>query len=351
MPASFATLSDLLTHRYDDIIDVRSPAEFAEDHVPGAINLPALSNEERARVGTIYKQVAPFEARKVGAALVARNVATHLETVLKDRDGSWRPLVYCWRGGQRSGSVATILKAVGWRAETVEGGYQSFRSLIHAALYETPLLHRVILLDGYTGTAKTDVLHRLGALGVQVLDLEGMSGHRGSILGGLAADQPSQKSFETAIACRLAALDPARPIVMEAESSKIGERIIPPAIWTAMKCAPRIEITAPIEARATYLVEDYADIIARRDDLTRRLNVLRQHCGAKVVDHWLTLLETGAHAALARALMEDHYDPSYARSRARGAHPTLATLTARDLTPPDRDALARQIADIITAEG
>ena len=105
MPKHFDTLSQLLAHGYDEVIDVRSPAEFAKDHIPGAINLPALSNEERARVGTIYTQVAPFEARKIGAALVAHNVARHLETELADRDGGWQPLVYCWRGGDRGRHV------------------------------------------------------------------------------------------------------------------------------------------------------------------------------------------------------------------------------------------------------
>ena len=351
MPQSFVTLTDLLSHGYDAVIDVRSPAEFAEDHVPGAINLPALSNEERARVGTIYTQVAPYEARKIGAALVARNVARHLDTALKDHDGSWRPLVYCWRGGQRSGSVATILRAVGWRTETISGGYQSYRRLVHAVLYTVPVPHRFILLDGYTGTAKTDLLHRLGRMGVQVLDLEGMAEHRGSILGGHSADQPSQKAFETALACRLALLDPARPVLLEAESSKIGERIIPPMVWAAMKQAPRIEILAPIDARATYLVGAYADIIARRDDLTKRLNVLRHHRGGEVVEGWLALLEKGAITDLARALMRDHYDPSYAKSRAAHTIRVLAKVTAQDLTPPDREDLARKIAGIVRAPG
>lgn len=351
MPRSFATLVDLLTHGHDDVIDVRSPGEFAEDHIPGAINLPAFSNAERARVGTIYTQVAPFEARKMGAAMVARNVARHLETDLKDRDGGWCPLVYCWRGGQRSGSVATILQAVGWRTDTIAGGYKSYRRLVHAVVYDIPVPHRFILLDGYTGTAKTDLLHRLGALGVQVLDLEGMAGHRGSILGGQAADQPSQKAFESAIACRLARLDPARPVLLEAESSKIGERLVPPTVWAQMKQAPRIEITAPIDARAAYLVDAYADVIAQRESLIRRLDILRAHRGSRVVDHWLALLDAGETVALARALMQDHYDPSYAKSRAAHAPPVLAGVEARDLTPPDRDALARRIAAIVMAEG
>ena len=186
MKTSFASLTDILDHGFDTVIDVRSPAEFAEDHVPGAINLPALSNEERARVGTIYVQEAPFKARKIGAALVARNVAGHLDGPMKDMAGSWRPLVYCWRGGQRSGSFASILTQIGWRAEVIEGGYQSYRNLVHDVLYKEAVTHRLILLDGNTGTAKTDILHRLRRLGVQVLDLEGLANHRGSLLGVMA---------------------------------------------------------------------------------------------------------------------------------------------------------------------
>ncbi|MCL4153006.1 UNVERIFIED_CONTAM: hypothetical protein GTU68_052311 [Idotea baltica] len=253
MPTAFSTLNDILNHGFDTVIDVRSPAEFAEDHVPGAINLPALSNEERARVGTIYVQETPFKARKIGAALVARNVAAHLDGPLKDMDGGWQPLVYCWRGGQRSGSFASILSQIGWRAEVVEGGYQSYRNLVHDALYETALPHRLILLDGNTGTAKTDILHRLNALGVQVLDLEGLANHRGSLLGAMEGGQPAQKGFETALACALDALDPKRPVLVEAESSKVGARIVPPSLWSAMKAAPRIEIDAPLDARAQYL--------------------------------------------------------------------------------------------------
>ncbi|TVP73445.1 MAG: tRNA 2-selenouridine(34) synthase MnmH [Rhodobacteraceae bacterium] len=348
MPRCFASLAHLLDHGHDDVIDVRSPAEFALDHIPGAINLPALSDTERAQVGTIYKQVAPFEARKVGAALVARNVARHLETVLRDRGGDWQPLVYCWRGGQRSGSVATILSAVGWRAQTLAGGYQSYRRLVQTALYDVPLAHRLILLDGYTGTAKTDILHRLGDLGLQVLDLEGMAQHRGSILGGREHPQPSQKAFESALACRLARLDPARPVLVEAESSKIGARIIPPMLWDAMKHAPRIEITVPQDARARYLLGEYHDILARREDLAARLNALRPHRDGRMIAHWLDLLAAGDDLALAEALIRDHYDPSYAKSRANHTFAVIALMDAPDLSPASRDALAQRIAARIT---
>lgn len=344
MKATFATLSDVLNHGFDTVIDVRSPAEFAEDHVPGAINLPALSNEERAEVGTMYVQIAPFEARKIGAAKVARNVAAHLEGPLKEMDGSWRPLVYCWRGGQRSGSFASILTQIGWRAEVIEGGYQTFRNLVHDALYEQPVPHRFVLLDGNTGTAKTDVLHRLAARGVQVLDLEGLANHRGSLLGSLEDDQPAQKGFETALACALEGLDPTSPVIVEAESSKVGERIIPPSVWAKMKAAPRIEIEAPLDARAAYLVQAYADLQDDRARFAAKLEILRRHRGG-LVDRWLALLEAGNLHGLAQALMEDHYDPSYRAGRARHGSDVLHRFEVSSLGQAHRDGLADRIAE------
>lgn len=343
MALRFKTLSELLDTEFDTVIDVRSPAEFAEDHVPGAINLPALSNAERARVGTIYTQVSPFDARKIGAALVARNVAAHLEGPLKDKDGSWRPLLYCWRGGQRSGSVATILKAVGWRAETIEGGYQSYRRLVHAVLYEADLPCPVVLLDGNTGTAKTALLPLLVARGVQVIDLEGLAGHRGSLLGSVG-EQPAQKAFESALAAQIVRLDPSRPVLLEAESSKIGARILPPKLWEAMKEAPRIEISAPVAARAAFLQEAYADMVEAPERMARALEPLRQYRGHARVDAWQKMLRDGDFLSLARALIEEHYDPAYARSRAAHDPRFLARVSVDRLDAPGRAALADKVA-------
>eukprot|EP00903_Cladosiphon_okamuranus_P016431 g15152.t1 len=227
MPLALPPLPDLPRLGFDDIIDVRSPAEFAEDHMPGAISLPVLSNEERARVGTIYKQVDPFAARKVGAALVSRNAAAHIEGPLADRNGGWRPLVYCWRGGQRSGSFAVILNQIGWRAEVVEGGYRAYRRMVAAMLHDDLLPWSPVLIDGNTGTAKTRLLHHLAAQGAQVVDLEALAEHRGSLFGGLSGPQPAQKMFESRLAGALAGLDPARPVYLEAESNKIGDILIP----------------------------------------------------------------------------------------------------------------------------
>lgn len=345
MPIAFDSFTALLNHGFDTVIDVRSPAEFAEDHIPGAINLPALSNAQRAQVGTIYKQVSPFDGRKVGAAMVAHNVADHIAGPLSAKDGAWRPLVYCWRGGQRSGSFAMILSQIGWRAQTIQGGYQSFRKLVHATLYDQEIPHKFILLDGNTGTAKTAILAQLKTQGVQVIDLEGLAGHRGSLLGATPAGQPSQKAFETNLAMALTALDPARPVLIEAESSKIGRIVIPPQVWRPMCAAPRIMIAAPLSARAEFLTQAYADIIADPETFRTQLNPLRTYRSHALVDHWNTLLDNKDFNTLAASLMQDHYDPAYAKSRGQHDHIELATLTTDRLDP----AGIAQIADQIMA--
>ena len=342
-----ATLSQLLRPGFDTVIDVRSPAEYAEDHIPGAINLPAFSNEERARVGTIYKQQSPFLARKVGAAILARNVAGHIETALADRDGGWRPLVYCWRGGQRSGAFATILSQIGWRTETVAGGYKTYRRLVVSLLYERPFPAPVVLLDGNTGTAKTAVIGRLTDVGVQALDLEAMAGHRGSALGG-QGDQPSQKMFESRLAQAVADLDPARPVVVEAESSRIGRLNLPPTLFGAMQGAPRVVLSAPVAARAAYLARAYADVLADRAAFAARLDRLIGLQGRAQVAEWQRLLDEGADKAVAADLIERHYDPAYARARRGGeSAPVLARIEADSLDDAGIAALARSVAGTV----
>ncbi len=347
MPQSFPTLSDFYGHGFDTLIDVRSPAEFAEDHVPGAISLPALSNDERAEVGTIYVQDSPFRARKIGAALVARNVASHLEGPLADKDGGWRPLIYCWRGGQRSGSFASILSQIGWRAQTVEGGYRSYRRLVAGMLHDTPLPHRLVLLDGNTGTAKTDLLHRLASRGVQVVDLEGLAAHRGSLFGAVARPQPAQKAFESLLAHAFTGLDPARPVVVEAESSKIGELLVPPSVWTAMRGAKRIRVAAPLDARARYLARAYADLTAEPEALAGTIRQLVPYQGREQVEAWLQMAAEGAFAPLAGELMRVHYDPRYSKWRGKHDHDELAVIEAPDLEDADLDRAADRIAEVV----
>lgn len=342
MAITLTSLADLATHGFDDIIDVRAPAEFAEDHLPGAISLPVLDDEERARVGTIYKQVSPFSARKIGAALVAKNAAMHLQGPLADKPGGWRPLVYCWRGGQRSGSFATILGQIGWRVETLAGGYKAWRGLVVREVYDTPVRAPVVVLDGNTGSAKTEVLNLLPGFGVQVIDLEGLARHRGSLFGAVGP-QPSQKAFEGALALALAGLDPSRPVVVEAESSKIGNCRLPPQVWKAMVAAPRVAIAAPRAARASYLARAYADLTSDPGRLAQTVALLKPLHAGEVIEGWLALAASGDHVSLADSLMERHYDPRYGKHRARMAVP-LAEVTVDNLAPEALPAVADRVA-------
>lgn len=341
MPIDLTSLNDLARLPFDEVIDVRAPSEYAEDHIPGALNLPVLSDAERALVGTTYVREDRFKARRTGAALVARNAAAHLEGPLADRPGGWRPLVYCWRGGQRSGSFAAILGQIGWRVDTIRGGYKSYRRLVVQALYDTPIAARVILIDGGTGTAKTRLLAHLADKGAQVLDLEGMAAHRGSLFGSVDEAQPSQKGFESRLAMALARLDPTRPVFVEAESNKIGRLLIPPMLWKAMLGAPFVRIDAPLAARARYLVSAYADLLEDGARLGRTLDRLIPYHGKVQVAAWHGLAREGAFEALAAALVTAHYDPRYAAvSRHRKA---LATLELPDLSEADLAAAAGRI--------
>ena len=336
---------------FADIIDVRSPGEFALDHVPGAINLPVLSDAQRAQIGTIYVQQSRFLARRLGAAHVARNIAAHLEGALADKPGAYAPLVYCWRGGQRSNAMATVLDQVGWRASVLKGGYKTWRRAVTAALYDAEPDIRVILLDGDTGSGKTEILARLTILGIQTLDLEGLAGHRGSLFGGFRGTaQPSQKMFESRLMQALAGLDLSRPVVVEAESSKIGERMTPPMLWKAMAAAPCIDLRVPLATRARYLVGAYDDIVLDPAALERTLGRLPGRHGRKRLAEWLDLARSGQFESLAQSLMQNHYDPAYQRSRREDTRRRLGVVEALDLDPASQDLAAARIADLIAGD-
>lgn len=345
------SLRDLANTSFDEVIDVRSPSEFLDDHVPGALNLPVLDDEERALVGTIYKQESAFRARKIGGALVAKRAGLNIERHLLDKPGSYQPLIYCWRGGMRSGAFATILKQIGWRAEVLEGGYKSYRRAVVDLLYTTggidlmPAM-QLVVLDGNTGTAKTDLLHRMAARGAQVIDLEGLAGHRGSLFGGLDAAQPSQKSFDSAIARELVAFDPARPIFVEAESSRIGRLSLPNALWSLMQRAPKVRLEASLAQRGAYLALAYAHIASDRDRLVRTLDLLKPYHAGDRVKSWHALATEGRIEALACEIAAHHYDPKYARQRARDPRPELGCVRLQGFDPEALDCAAQEVLNI-----
>lgn len=337
-------LSPAARDGFDAIIDVRSPAEFALDHIPGAINLPVLDDDQRAAVGTEYVQGSKFLARRRGAAMVARNIAGHLEAALADRGGGFKPLVHCWRGGQRSGAMATVMDQVGWPVAVLDGGYQTWRRQVNAALYDTAVPHRLVLLDGPTGSGKTALLTALAARGVQTLDLEALAAHRGSLFGAIPGGQPSQRMFETGLHDALSRLDPTRPVVVEAESSRIGMRVVPPSLWTAMAAAPVVELAVPVEARVAHTVTAYAGIAADPAALDQALAGLPRHHSRALIGEWRALAARAAFADLARQLIEVHYDPAYRRTGAARARPVLSRLVLADLWPASIDKAAGELA-------
>jgi tRNA 2-selenouridine synthase len=339
-----ATVADLAA--FDEIIDARSPGEFAEDHIPGAINLPVLDDAERARVGTLYKQVSSFAAKKIGAALVSRNIAQHLETWFGDKPKSYRPLVYCWRGGSRSGSLTHVLQKIGFAAMQLDGGYKAYRRHVVAELERLPALFGYRVVCAPTGSGKSRLLQALAGEGAQVLDLEELAAHRGSLLGALPGQaQPSQKSFESAIWAALTRFDPARPVFIESESRKIGALRVPDTLTTAMHASSCIRLEVPLAARVQLLTEDYAHFLRDPDTIKIQLGYLTALRGSETIAAWQALADRQAWPELVTALLAEHYDPAYLNSLARNytPSPTDQVFHAEDLSAEGLQQLARRI--------
>ena len=327
------------------VLDARSPGEYALDHLPAARNWAVLDDAERARVGLLYVQTGPFEARRVGAALVARNIAAHLERDAGDWPRELEPLVYCWRGGQRSGALAHVLAQVGWRAHLVRGGYKALRAALVRQLAALAAQQRFKVLCGPTGSGKSRLLQALAHAGAQVLDLEQLAAHRGSVLGALpGVEQPTQKAFETAIWNTLRGFDPQRVVWVESESRKIGRLQVPDALLERMRAAPCLRLDTAAAARVRILREDYAELAADVPALQQRLRALRELRGQAVVERWCEMVERGELDGLVVELLAQHYDPGYRGSIERN-YAGFAAAPALDIDDAGAfAALAAQLA-------
>jgi tRNA 2-selenouridine synthase len=328
-------------HEFNTVVDARSPSEYAEDHLPRAISAPVLDDAQRAHVGTVNAERGAFEAKRLGAAIVSRNIGDLIDRLFADRDRHWRPLVYCWRGGNRSGSLATVLARIGWRTTVLEGGYKAFRRRVIADLDARPAGLRFVVVGGRTGSAKSRLLERLAARGEQVLDLEALASHRGSVLGGLpGAPQPSQKRFETLLWDGLRELDASRPVFVESESRKVGRVQVPEALIHAMRASRVAVVEADVEARARFLLAEYEHFRADVPGLLALLDCLVPLHGAERVGAWKALVTGDRWLELVQRLLVEHYDPSYDRSMRRnfGRLPEAATVR---LDGTDGEALDR----------
>lgn len=322
---------------FDEIIDVRSQSEFAADHIPGAINCPVLDDAQRVEIGTIYKQVSSFDAKKLGAALVSENIALHLRVRFHDKSRDWRPLVYCWRGGGRSGALAHVLSQIGWRTARLDGGYKAYRRHVIAELDVLPGKFAWRVVCGMTGTGKSRLLGALADAGAQVLDLEMLAAHRGSVLGNLPhAPQPTQKMFESHIWHALRGFDPAKPVYVESESKKVGKLRVPEALITAMWAGTPLVLDATMAVRVALLKEDYAHFLQDPGLLCAQLDCLASLHGHDVITQWKSLVHEQRWDELTEALLVRHYDPSYTRAITRH-YPALdsAPVVAASSTLPE----------------
>ena len=329
---------------FSAIIDARSEGEHAEDHLPLAVNWPSLNNAERVRVGTLYKQVSPFEAQKIGAALVARNIAGHIEREVMDKPKNWQPLIYCWRGGKRSNSLALILGQIGFKVHLLEGGYKAFRAAMLAdlPLQVARLEFRVIC--GPTGSGKTRLLQALIEAGAQVLDLEALASHRSSVLGVIPGQpQPTQKRFDTLVWDALRGFDPARPVFVEAESKKVGNLTVPESLILAMRASPCFLLQLTDDERVALLLEDYAFFANDAAFFCQRLDALTTLRGKAVVEGWKAQVRAGNVEPVVRELLLRHYDPGYAASTRRNfaRFDQAGVLVARDRSMEAMRELAR----------
>lgn len=303
---------------FSEILDVRSPAEFAEDHVPGAHNYPVLDDDERALIGTLHKQQSPFAAKVRGAAMVSRHIADHIDRAFAARERSWRPLVYCWRGGKRSGALAHVLREIGWQAVTLQGGYRSYRREVVTQLAALPGRFRYRVVCGETGSAKSRILAALAQQGAQVLDLEQLASHRGSVLGQEPdAPQPSQRMFESRIWDTLRRFDTLRPVFVESESKKVGELHVPDALISSMRAAPCVRIAAPLAARVAFLLTEYDHFVRDRAMLEAKLDCLVHLYPRDTIARWKRQAQEGQWACFVEDILVHHYDPAYRRSMAR----------------------------------
>ncbi|MFM1948796.1 MAG: tRNA 2-selenouridine synthase [Pseudomonadota bacterium] len=331
---------------YSAIIDARSEDEFALDHLPGAVNWPSLNNEQRITIGTLYKQVNPFEAKKRGAALVAANIAQHIERHVIDLPRDWQPLVYCWRGGKRSGSLALILGQIGFKVSIIEGGYKAFRSQLIDAI--PPLAQRLSwrVICGPTGAGKTRLLHCLREQGAQVLDLEGLANHRSSVLGVIPGHpQPSQKHFDTLVWNALRHFDPSLPVYIESESRKVGNLAVPESLILAMRASPCYQLALSEDERVLLLMEDYDFFVKDPEMFSARLNALVAIRGKQVVDEWQRHIVTGNIEMVVRELLTTHYDPTYFASMKRNFDliDQATVITANDRTHQSMTLLAKDL--------
>jgi len=334
---------------YALVIDARSPHEYAEDHIPGAVNLPVVDDVEYAEVGTKHKSD-KHAAYLVGVEYSLRNIAAHIKPLISKYTPQDRFLVYCFRGGKRSRLWADNLRTIGFEVDVLAGGWKNYRRWVRAGLESLPRAFSYRVLCGPTGCGKTRVLHELDRQGHQVLELEGLASHRGSLLGDLPnRPQPTQKLFDTMLLDALRHFDPRRPVWLEAESKKIGNLQLPEVLYEAMHRSSVVNVIAPMPERVKLWREDYPHFASDPVGMVGKLEPLKPLVGKEALSEWMALAASGRVDQLFESVMTRHYDPCYARStrHSYGAKVAERTLELASLDQPAlASAVGRMTSDV-----
>tara|TARA_B100000131_G_C18020991_1_gene574566 strand:- start:102 stop:1145 length:1044 start_codon:yes stop_codon:yes gene_type:complete len=310
-------VDDWRTLKFNQIIDVRSPDEFLEDHIPEAINLPVLNNSERSKVGKIYKQESRIKAKILGASIISKNISRFLLNDLKNIPTHWEYLIYCWRGGQRSRSLALILNEIGYNVSVLSGGYKNYRSKIIQDLKKVSD-YKFFVIQGKTGTGKTKIIQELIKRNAQAIDLENLAQHRGSLLGKeLNVVQPSQKLFESSLHKNLESFTTSSPIFIESESSKIGKLHLPKNFWHHIKNSKRISLEVPINERTRFLIKDYKHLINNSSLIEPFLKNIRSKVQNELFSFLLKKVEKKQWKEFVETVLINYYDPKYEFSHAQ----------------------------------
>ena len=298
------------------LVDVRSPAEYCEASIPGAINVPLFSNDERAEIGTLYKQQGKMTARRRGVTIAAPKIPDFVNQIESARGLSTLPvIIFCWRGGMRSLAMTSFMNLAGIPARQLIGGHKAFRRIVCDYFDEYPW-PKIYVLRGLTGIGKTRILQQLEKQGQPVIDLEKIANHRGSAFGSLGlGEQPGQKQFEARLWARLHELRDSPYLITEGESRHIGRRAVPPRFHQAMQQQPSLWLTTSMKLRTEVILADYPDLEQLHPAIARALNSLRERLGNKSVDQLQHLLEAESWHLLITRLMQDYYDPLYLHTK------------------------------------
>ncbi|MCB9341006.1 MAG: tRNA 2-selenouridine(34) synthase MnmH [Lewinellaceae bacterium] len=325
------------------LLDVRTPAEYGQGHIPGSKNLPLFSNEERAEVGTLYKQISPEKAYLRGLDLAGAKLSWYLREAYRLAPGK-RAAVHCWRGGKRSASLGALLEFSGFEVSVLVGGYKAYRHFVLDVFEKTPACF--VVLGGKTGSGKTEILQRLAAQGEQVLDLEKLARHKGSAFGALGElPQPTSEQFENNLYQDFSKLTPHRRIWVENESRSIGKVFVPQGIWNKMRTAPLVQVELPFQHRVERLIADYAHF--PKEELEESLRKIEKRMGGQHMKAALEAFQNG-DIATSTGIALEYYDKSYTHATAKGHFSKSILLKPHEL---DCEKIASELIHIANDNG